>query len=144
MPKDLKLSQIGSSQLPPPFRRLHSPGVKKTVKLSLPVISGNRLYNKQKCQKTILCCFHVWSSQPTFYHNRFCIVQLENVMFTWQVWSQLSFLCHFFLEVITVESINNDNCNNENTVVTRHFSMPVFLSFLIFKNKPLGLTRVSG
>ena len=31
MPKDLKLSQIGSSQLPPPFRRLHSPGVKKTL-----------------------------------------------------------------------------------------------------------------
>ena len=43
----------------------------------------------------------------------------------------------------TVESINSDNCNNENTVVTRHFSIPVFLS-LIFKNKPLGLTRVSG
>ena len=29
MPEDLKLSQIGSSQLPPPFRRLHSPGVRK-------------------------------------------------------------------------------------------------------------------
>ena len=43
----------------------------------------------------------------------------------------------------TVESINNDNCNNENTVVATFFS-PRFLSFLIFKNKPLGLTRVSG
>ena len=29
MPEDLKLSQIGSSQLPPPFRWLHSPGVRK-------------------------------------------------------------------------------------------------------------------
>ena len=29
MPEDLKLSQIGSSQLPPPFRGLHSPGVRK-------------------------------------------------------------------------------------------------------------------
>ena len=29
MPEDLKLSQIGSSQLPPPFRGLHSPGVTK-------------------------------------------------------------------------------------------------------------------
>ena len=29
MPEDLKLSQIGSSQLRPPFRGLHSPGVKK-------------------------------------------------------------------------------------------------------------------
>ena len=29
MPKDLKLSQIGSSPLPPPFRRLHSPRVRK-------------------------------------------------------------------------------------------------------------------
>ena len=29
MPEDLKLSQIGSSQLPPPFRGLHSPGLRK-------------------------------------------------------------------------------------------------------------------
>ena len=29
MPEDLELSQIGSSQLPPPFRGLHSPGVRK-------------------------------------------------------------------------------------------------------------------
>ena len=29
MPEDLKQSQIGSSQLPPPFRGLHSPGVRK-------------------------------------------------------------------------------------------------------------------
>ena len=29
MPEDLKLSQIGSSELPPPFRGLHSPGVRK-------------------------------------------------------------------------------------------------------------------
>ena len=29
MPEDLKLSQIGSSQLTPPFRGLHSPGVRK-------------------------------------------------------------------------------------------------------------------
>ena len=28
--------------------------------------------------------------------------------------------------VYTVESINNDNCNSENTVVRRHFSIPVF------------------
>ena len=29
MPEDLKVSQIRSSQLPPPFRGLHSPGVRK-------------------------------------------------------------------------------------------------------------------
>ena len=29
MPEDLKLSQIGSSPLPTPFRGLHSPGVQK-------------------------------------------------------------------------------------------------------------------
>ena len=29
MPEDLKLLQIGFSQLPPPFRGLHSPGVRK-------------------------------------------------------------------------------------------------------------------
>ena len=29
MPEDLKLSQIGSSQLPPAFMGLHSPGVRK-------------------------------------------------------------------------------------------------------------------
>ena len=29
MPEDLKVSQIGSSPLSPPFRGLHSPGVRK-------------------------------------------------------------------------------------------------------------------
>ena len=29
MPEDLKVSQIGSSPLPPPFKGLHSPGVRK-------------------------------------------------------------------------------------------------------------------
>ena len=29
MPEDLKVSQIGLSPLPPPFRGLHSPGVRK-------------------------------------------------------------------------------------------------------------------
>ena len=29
MPEDLKVSQIGSSPLPPPFRGLHSPRVRK-------------------------------------------------------------------------------------------------------------------
>ena len=29
MPKDLNPSLIGSSQLPPPFRGIHSPGVRK-------------------------------------------------------------------------------------------------------------------
>ena len=38
MPEDLKLSQIDSSQQPPPFRELYSPGVRNTVKLFLPVI----------------------------------------------------------------------------------------------------------
>ena len=38
MPEDLKLSQIGSSQLPPPFRGLHSPGVRKHLCLLFPEI----------------------------------------------------------------------------------------------------------
>ena len=33
MPEDLKLSQIGSSQLPPPFRGLHSPGVRNNCQI---------------------------------------------------------------------------------------------------------------
>ena len=33
---------------------------------------------------------------------------------------------HFLSKTNTVESINNDNCNNKNTVVTRHFSIPIF------------------
>ena len=39
LPEDLKLSQIGSSPLPPPFRGLHSPGVRK------------------HCQIIFACCF---------------------------------------------------------------------------------------
>ena len=34
MPEDLKLSQIGSSQPPPPFRGLHSPGVRKYCQIT--------------------------------------------------------------------------------------------------------------
>ena len=33
MPEDLKQSQIGSSQLPPLFRGLHSPGVRKPCQI---------------------------------------------------------------------------------------------------------------
>ena len=40
MPEYLKLSQIGSSPLLPPFRGLHSPNTENIVKLSSPVISG--------------------------------------------------------------------------------------------------------
>ena len=43
MPEDLKLWQIGSSQLPPPFRGLHSPGLRKHCQIIFAVISGNRL-----------------------------------------------------------------------------------------------------
>ena len=66
MPEDLKLSQIGSFPLPPPFTGRHSPGVRRcrlhlrdftlpeyenTVKLSSPVISGNCLKRKEKEKK---------------------------------------------------------------------------------------------
>ena len=33
MSEDLKVSQIGSSPLPPPFRGLHSPGVRKNCQI---------------------------------------------------------------------------------------------------------------
>ena len=61
MPEDLKLSQIGSSQPPPPFRGLHSPGVKEIVKLSLPVISGNRLLRTLNSHQTV----HIYSTFST-------------------------------------------------------------------------------
>ena len=50
MPKDLKLSQTGSSPLLPPFRGLHSPGVRKRCQIifacyfrksSIKTVSGN-------------------------------------------------------------------------------------------------------
>ena len=44
MSEDLKLSQIGTSQLPPPFRGLHSPGVRKHCQITMAVISGNHLF----------------------------------------------------------------------------------------------------
>ena len=39
--------------------------------------------------------------------------------------STQSFLSYIY--IYTVESINNDNCNNKNTVVMRHFSIPFFI-----------------
>ena len=44
-PEDLKLSQIGSSQLLPPFRGLHSPGVRKHCQIIFACFSGYRLFN---------------------------------------------------------------------------------------------------
>ena len=49
MPEDLKLSQIGSSQLPPPFRGLHSPGVRKHCQIIFACYSGNRLLVYLQC-----------------------------------------------------------------------------------------------
>ena len=43
MPEDLKLSQIGSSPLPPHSGDFTLPEYENTAKLSSPVISGNRL-----------------------------------------------------------------------------------------------------
>ena len=48
MPEDLKLSQISSSPLPPPFRGLHSPGVRK------------------HCQIIFACYFRISSIRNSF------------------------------------------------------------------------------
>ena len=49
MPEDLKLSQIGSSQLPPPFRGLHSPGVRKHCQ----IIFGCYFWKSSICGRTL-------------------------------------------------------------------------------------------
>ena len=48
MPEDLKLSQIGSSQLPPPFRGPHSPGVRKHCQI---ILFLEIVYSLLQCQK---------------------------------------------------------------------------------------------
>ena len=46
MPEDPKLSQIGSSPLPPPFRGLHSPGVRKNCQIIFPCYSRKSSISK--------------------------------------------------------------------------------------------------
>ena len=51
MPEDLKVSQIGSSPMPPPFRGLHSPGVRKHCQIIFDCYFGNR---QEPTNKTVL------------------------------------------------------------------------------------------
>ena len=64
MPEDLKLSQIGSSPLPPPFRGLHSPGVRKHSQIifacyfrksSIPKLIGVLRDRKWESQESRVC-----------------------------------------------------------------------------------------
>ena len=47
MPEDLKPSQIGSSQLPPPFRGIHSPGVRKHCQIIFACYFGKSSVSQQ-------------------------------------------------------------------------------------------------
>ena len=55
MPEDVKLSQIGSSQLPPPFRGLHSPGLRKHCQIIFACYfrksSIDRIASNMKCRE---------------------------------------------------------------------------------------------
>ena len=52
MPEDLKLSQIGSSPLPPPFRGFHSPGVRKRCQIIFACY-----FRKSSIENDITCSF---------------------------------------------------------------------------------------
>jgi len=49
MPEDLKLSQIGSSLLPPPFRGLHSPWLRKHCQIILACYFGKSSIQAGSC-----------------------------------------------------------------------------------------------
>ena len=71
MPEDLKLSQIGSSQLPPPFRGLHSPGVRKHCQIIFACYFRKSLLPcsaESQGQCPLHCCWGTtWSEiSPTF------------------------------------------------------------------------------
>ena len=64
MPEDLKLSQIDSSQLPPPFRGLHSPGIRK------------------HCQIIFACYFRkssIMCTHPHGDHTLLCLTWLSSL-----------------------------------------------------------------
>ena len=72
MPEDLKQSQIGSSSLPPPFRGLHSPGVRKTLSNYLRLLfPGNRLFHSPPPQSVPLPSSPVCSTPllPSLFHS---------------------------------------------------------------------------
>ena len=66
------------------------------LKYKIFLISLKYSYNcTQKSKKTILCCFHFWSSQLTFYHNWFSIGYLgkHHIHSTGLISVILSFCC---------------------------------------------------
>ena len=51
MPGDLKLSQIGYSPLPPPFREFHSPGIRKHCQIIFACYFRKLSVRKKKTKK---------------------------------------------------------------------------------------------
>ena len=72
MPEDLKLSQIGSSPLPPPFRGLHSPGVSNYLRL---------LFRKSSIKTKLLNIIEVKESLRQVSTYRECDVNFTRALF---------------------------------------------------------------
>ena len=64
MPEDLKVSQISSSPLPPPFRGLHSPGVRKHCQIIF------TCYFWKSSVKTVVSAMHKFSQPNGIPGNR--------------------------------------------------------------------------
>ena len=64
MPEDLKLSQIGSSQLPPPFRGLHSPRVRKHCQIIF------ACYFQKLSITSVTVSFHFYVVSPKVFNNQ--------------------------------------------------------------------------
>ena len=120
MPEDLKVSQNGSSLLPPPFRGLHSPGVRKHCQIIFRKSSIITVYmqatsgrgRKPRC-RLYTSCLPCWTavlfkvedgvrSSGSYLENLF-----RNALGNLQT-SVLGHLCH-----VQIQQLTQEQCQQE-------------------------------
>ena len=88
MPGDLKLSQIGYSPLPPPFRGLHSPGVRKRCQIIFACYFWKSSIGENSGRSNVFS-LQAWSSQVKM---QLCLLHFDSKGFQGALKGRLSLL----------------------------------------------------